>query len=175
MTEHDTEELLANAIAIKNKSKLTVESDDYLLIVIKGGINDGFKTRDSSHMGIYWLTRPDSVMDTYMIFGPTEGQRDFGDNQQKIINHFCLSQHKKVRVYITKSLVELIAIIHAKVVKFSSERGGIDDGEGFVSDGEEEESFGLLAGRDTSYAISISNKDLSVFSIVVQEYLERVC
>jgi len=167
MTEHDTEELLANAIAIKNKSKLTVESDDYLLIIIKGGVNDGFKIRDSSHMGTYWLTKSDSEMDSYMIFGPTEGDRNFGNNQQKIINHFCLTQKKKVRAYITKSLVELIAIIHAKVVEISIEISSKDSGKN------SEESFGLLTARDTSLAISISREDLSVFSIVVQDYLEK--
>lgn len=165
MAENDTAKLMASSLDIKSKSRLIAGQDDYLLIIVKGGLDSAFRTKDPSYMGTFWLEHPDSPADAYMIFGPTEGQRELGGDQQRIINHYSLVQKTKVRAYITKSFLEIITIIHAKVAKASEEletRGGIT----------EDIAFGFLLGKSVGVAIPILDKELSLFSVVFQNYLE---
>lgn len=163
MAENDTAKLLASSLDIKRKSRLIAGSEDYILVIVKGGLDSALNTKDPSFMGTFWLEHPSSPTDSYMIFGPTEGQREFGGDQQKIINHYSLLQKTKVRVYITKSLLEIITIIHAKVASIIETMPELT---------QQESSFGLLVGKNDSVAISISEDDMPMFSAVIQNFLE---
>ena len=167
MAENDTAKLLASALDIKNKSRLIANPNDYILVIVKGGLDPAFNTKDPSFMGTFWLERLFSPTDSYMIFGPTEGQREFGGDQQKIINHYSLRQNTNVKVYITKSLLEIITIIHAKMASITE---SALENSGTIL---EKRSFGLLVGKNDIMAIPISGDDLPKFSAVVQNFLER--
>ncbi len=158
MIELGEAELQASALNIKNRSRLKANPEDYILILAKGGL-DVSTINDFSYIGTYWLENKKERNDCYMIFGPTEARRIMEGDQQKLLNHYVKTYRKTIRVYILPSMMDVISIIHSKVV------------ENYFEEEPEDGCFGKIQARNKPEVLIIGPQELPIFAISVKNYL----
>lgn len=168
-------ELQATALNVKSKSRLVAKPEDYLLIQVKGGL-DLTTIDDFSMLGAFWLTckskskvgeRSEATFkkgreDCYLIFGPTESGRTEGGDQQKLLNLYVRTHHRTTRVFILSTLMEVITIIHADIIK------------NYYDEEPDDDCFGVLESKNKPEAMIISNEDLTIFPVAVRRFLGAV-
>lgn len=158
MTEVGEAELQASALNIKNRSRLKANPEDYILILVKGGL-DLTTVNDFAYVGAYWLENKKERNDCYLIFGPTEAKRVMEGDQQKLLNYYVKTYRKTIRVYILTSLMDVISIIHSKVV------------ENYYEEEPDDDCFGKIQTRNRPEVLVVTKQELPIFAVSVKNYL----
>jgi len=143
-------ELIANAKALKAKSRIKTDRENYLLIKVDGGFDTNTIT-DPSFVGSFWVE--DSDRSTYLIFGPTEKERFFKGDHQKIVSHFGKCLKKNARAYNLESQLQVILIIQAKLISL-----------------EDQEELGT-AIKKSKDGLVVLRENLATFAMDVQNFL----
>jgi hypothetical protein len=143
-------ELLASAKALKAKSRIKTNKENYLLLKVDGGFETS-TISDPSFVGS--LRVENSKKTVYLIFGPTEKERLLKGDHQKIVSHYGKSLKKNVRAYDLESQLQVILIIQAKLISLG-----------------DQSNLGKASKKDKKDK-TVLQKNLATFAIDMQNFL----
>lgn len=157
MANHEKKELLANSRSLKLKSRIKTGLDEYMLIKVSGGMELA-EVKDPSLIGGFSMTTLKGSKNLYLIFGPTEKKRPHRGDHQRLISHYGVVHHTKIRVFTLSSPLDVILIIHSVIVKnipLKESKGS---------------SLGLLI-KKSGEEYTITKDALPIFALTAQKFL----